>query len=51
MNDLLIKGGTLVDPAEGIHGCKDVAFAGGRGSRWRTTFPQGRRARSSTPAA
>ena len=30
MNDLLIKGGTLVDPAGGIHGRKDVAFAGGR---------------------
>ena len=30
MNDLLIKGGTLVDPAEGIHGRKDVAFAGDR---------------------
>ena len=27
--DLLIKGGTLVDPAQGIHAPKDVAFAGG----------------------
>ena len=26
--DLLIKGGTLVDPAAGIHAPKDVAFAG-----------------------
>lgn len=28
--DLLIKGGTLVDPAAGIHAPKDVAFAGDR---------------------
>ena len=27
--DLLIKGGTLVDPAEGLSGVRDVAFAGG----------------------
>ena len=27
MNDLLIKGGTLVDPAQAIHGTKDVAFS------------------------
>ena len=25
--DLLIKGGTLIDPAQGIHAKKDVAFA------------------------
>ena len=25
--DLLIKGGTLVDPAEGIHAHKDIGFA------------------------
>lgn len=30
MNDLLIKGGTLVDPAQSIHGHKDIAFSGGR---------------------
>ena len=28
--DLLIKGGTLVDPAQGIHELKDVAFSNGR---------------------
>ena len=28
--DLLIKGGTLVDPAQGIHEHKDVAFSNGR---------------------
>ena len=28
--DLLLKGGTLVDPAEAIHARKDVAFAQGR---------------------
>jgi dihydroorotase len=27
--DLIIKGGTLVDPAAGINGARDVAFAGG----------------------
>ena len=28
--DLLLKGGLLVDPAQGIHAAKDVAFASGR---------------------
>ncbi|MCL4862971.1 MAG: amidohydrolase/deacetylase family metallohydrolase [Caldilineaceae bacterium] len=28
--DLLLKGGVLVDPAQGIHAAKDVAFANGR---------------------
>ncbi len=28
--DLLLTGGTLVDPAQGIHAARDVAFAGGR---------------------
>jgi dihydroorotase len=28
--DLLIKGGTLVDPAQGIHERRDVAFSNGR---------------------
>ncbi len=28
--DLLIKGGTLVDPAQGIHQANDVAFAAGK---------------------
>lgn len=27
--DLLIRNGTLVDPAQGIHGVRDVAFSGG----------------------
>ena len=27
--DLLIKNGTLIDPAQGIHASKDVAFAQG----------------------
>jgi dihydroorotase len=30
MYDLLIRNATLVDPAQNIHGRKDVAFAGGR---------------------
>ncbi len=28
--DLLLKGGTLIDPAQGIHASGDLAFAGGR---------------------
>ena len=27
--DLLIKGGTLIDPAQNIHANKDVAFSNG----------------------
>ena len=27
--DLLVKGGTLIDPAQGIHAPRDIAFAGG----------------------
>jgi dihydroorotase len=30
MYDLLIRNATLIDPAQGIHARKDVAFAGGR---------------------
>src|SRR4026207_695095 len=29
MYDLVISGGTLVDPAQGIHDRRDVAFTGG----------------------
>jgi dihydroorotase len=28
--DLLLQGGTLIDPAQGIHAVRDVAFAGGK---------------------
>ncbi|MBI2501602.1 MAG: amidohydrolase/deacetylase family metallohydrolase [Candidatus Latescibacteria bacterium] len=28
--DLLLKGGTLIDPAQGIHARRDVTFAGGK---------------------
>ena len=28
--DLLLKGGTLIDPAQGIHAARDVAFADGK---------------------
>jgi dihydroorotase len=28
--DLVIRGGTLIDPAQGVHARRDVAFAGGR---------------------
>jgi dihydroorotase len=30
MYDLVIRGGTLLDPAQGVHARRDVAFAGGR---------------------
>ena len=33
MYDLLIKGGTVVDPAQGLHGLNDVAISGGRIAR------------------
>ncbi len=28
--DLLLKGGTLIDPSQGIHGVKDIAFTDGK---------------------
>ena len=28
--DLLIKGGEVIDPAQGLHGAMDVAFSSGR---------------------
>lgn len=28
--DLLLKGGTLIDPSQGVHGIKDIAFKDGR---------------------
>jgi hypothetical protein len=28
--DLLVRGGTLIDPARSIHAKRDVAFSGGR---------------------
>jgi len=30
MTDVLIKGGTVIDPAQGIHEILDVAITGGR---------------------
>ena len=33
MYDLLIKGGTVVDPSQGIHGVNDVAIEGGKIAR------------------
>ena len=29
-HDLILKGGTLIDPAQGIHAQKDVAFKDGK---------------------
>ena len=34
MYDLLIHGATLIDPAQGIHARRDVAFA--NDAKWRT---------------
>src|SRR6185503_843848 len=28
--DLVVRGGMVIDPAQGLHGLLDVAFAGGR---------------------
>ena len=33
MYDLLIKGGTVVDPSQGIHGVNDVAIEDGKIAR------------------
>src|SRR5438270_11794195 len=37
--DLLIQGGTLIDPAQGIHGKRDVAFARGTVAEVGETLP------------
>lgn len=39
--DLLIKGGRVIDPAQGIDGIKDVAFAGGRVAAIAEDIPAG----------
>ena len=39
--DLLIKGGTLVDPAQSIHAKRDVAFANGAVARVGEDLPKG----------
>ena len=33
MYDLLIKGGTVIDPSQGIHGVNDVAVENGKIAR------------------
>ncbi|HKV44365.1 MAG TPA: amidohydrolase/deacetylase family metallohydrolase [bacterium] len=37
--DLVLQGGTLIDPAQGIHARKDVAFAGGKVAAIADTLP------------
>jgi dihydroorotase len=39
--DLLLKGGTLVDPVQGFHGARDVAFAGGKVTAVGDDLPRG----------
>lgn len=38
--DLLLSGGTLVDPAQGIHARRDIAFTGGRVAAVSSTLPR-----------
>ncbi|MGH2405686.1 MAG: amidohydrolase/deacetylase family metallohydrolase [bacterium] len=38
--DLLLKGGTLLDPAQGIHAARDVSFAGGTVAAVGTDLPR-----------
>ncbi|MDQ2683656.1 MAG: amidohydrolase/deacetylase family metallohydrolase, partial [Chloroflexota bacterium] len=46
MYDLVITGGTLIDPEQGIHDRRDVAFTGGRVAAVAESIPQGDAARS-----
>ena len=34
MYDLVIKGGRVIDPAQGMDGARDVAFGAARSRRW-----------------
>jgi len=40
MYDLLLKGGTVVDPSAGLHGVHDLAIQGGQIARIAPTIPQ-----------
>jgi hypothetical protein len=53
MYDLVIGGGRVIDPAQGIDGPRDVAFKDGRVAALEATIEAGARAppRWSTPAA
>ena len=42
--DLLIKGGTLVDPSQGLNERKDVALAGGKVAAVENSIPDGQAA-------
>ena len=44
--DLLLKNATLIDPAQGIDGVMDVAFANGRVAALEKALPAGRAART-----
>ena len=43
-HDLLIKGGTLVDPSQGLHARKDVALSGGKVAAVENSIPDGQAA-------
>ena len=39
MHDLLIKGGTVIDPSQGLHGVNDIAIDKGKIARVATSIP------------
>ncbi len=39
--DLMLNGGTVIDPAQGVHAVKDVAFADGRVAAVGDDLPRG----------
>lgn len=40
-HEIIIKGGTVIDPAQGLHGRRDVAIAGGRIAAIEESIPDG----------
>lgn len=40
-HEIIIKGGTVIDPAQGLHGRRDVAIAGGRITAVEESIPDG----------
>ena len=40
MYDLLLKGGTVVDPSSGLHGIHDIAVQDGKITRIAPTIPR-----------
>ena len=49
--DVVLRGGRVIDPAQGIDAALDVGIRAGRVEAVASALPSKRRARSSTPAA